>query len=76
MKKLLEILSDLRPDLDFSTEIHLIGDGILDSFDILSLVEEINGQFEVEIKQQYLIAENFDSVEAIWNLINMLQENN
>ena len=50
MERLLLILDDIRPDVDFKNETRLISDGILDSFDIITLVEEINSEFEIDIK--------------------------
>jgi acyl carrier protein len=73
MKKLLEILSNVRPDIDFSTTRNLIDDGILDSFDIVMLVGELNQEFEIRIGVENLIPENFNSANAIMALINRLQ---
>ena len=66
MDELLEILSDVRSDVDFENEESLIDDEILDSFDIISIVSEINDHFEIEINVNDLLPENFNSVEAIW----------
>ncbi|SFL12231.1 Phosphopantetheine attachment site [Lachnospiraceae bacterium KH1T2] len=74
MDELLEILSDVRSDVDFENEESLIDDEILDSFDIISIVSEINDHFEIEINVNDLLPENFNSVEAIWELIQKLRE--
>ena len=74
MDELKDILSEIRPDLDFETEKHLIDDGILDSFDIISIVGEINTEFGVEINVEYLLPENFNSMEAMYELICKLQD--
>ena len=50
MDELMEILEELRPDVDFANETKLITDGILDSFDIVALVGELNDAFDIEIK--------------------------
>ena len=50
MEELLEILGELRPDVDFENETALITDGILDSFDIVALVGELNDAFDIENK--------------------------
>ena len=42
MEELMNILEELRPDVDFETETGLIANGILDSFDIVTLVTELN----------------------------------
>lgn len=74
MEELKKILAEIRPDLDFSEEKHLIDDGLLDSFDIISIVGEINTAFDVEINVEYLLPENFNSVEAMYELICKLQD--
>ena len=69
MEKLNDILSDVRPDLDFSAETKLIDDGILDSFDIISIVSEINNEFDININVADLLPENFNSAKAIQDLV-------
>ena len=69
MNELMEILEELRPDVDFENETALITDGILDSFDIVSLISEINEEFDVTIGAAELTPENFNSAEAIYELI-------
>lgn len=73
MEKLKSILLELRPDVDFDNCTTLIDDGILDSFDIISLVGEVNEVFEVEITAADLVPENFNSMEAIYHLIQSLE---
>lgn len=74
MEKLKELLEGIRPDIDFDAENKLIDNGILDSIDIISIVTEINDTFDVDINVQYLLPENFNSVEAIYRLICRLQD--
>ena len=73
MEELLAIMSDVRPDLDFEKETALIDDGILDSFDIISIVSEVNVQFGIEIDVNDLLPENFNSAAALYELIEKLQ---
>ncbi|MFR3625040.1 MAG: acyl carrier protein [Blautia wexlerae] len=73
MNELLEILNELRPDIDFSKENQLVSGGIFDSFDIIALTEEISDTFGVVIKPKQLTAENFDSVDAMMKLIESLK---
>ena len=73
MKKLLDILKDIRPDVDFENETALIDDGILDSFDVVSIISEIDNVFGVQIRITELDPENFNSAEAIWDLIQKLK---
>ena len=72
MEKLLEILNSIRPDVDFENEDALIDDGILDSFDVVSIISEIDDRFGVQIRITELDPENFNSVQSIWNLIQSL----
>lgn len=74
MDELMQILEELRPDVDFENEKQLIADGILESFDILALVGELNEEFDIEIKPNDLVPENFNSAEAMYALITKLQD--
>lgn len=74
MEQLLEILSDLHPEVDFEECDTLIDDGILDSFDIVSLISEINEEFDVVISAEHIIPENFNSAQALYALIERLEE--
>ena len=73
MEKLLELLKGIRPDIDFENETALIDDGYLDSFDVVSIISEIDDVFGVQIRINELDPENFNSAEAIWNLVQTLQ---
>ena len=74
MEKLLEILSDLHPDVDFANTVDLIDDGILDSLDIVSLVAQIDAEFGVTIHAEEIIPENFNSAAELFALITKLDE--
>ena len=74
MSELMEILEELRPDVDFENETGLIDNGILDSFDIVSLVTALNDAYDIEIKPNDLVPENFNSAEAILALVEKLQD--
>lgn len=73
MDKLIELLKGIRPDVDFENETELIDDGILDSFDVVSIISEIDDAFGVQIRINELDPENFNSAEAIWSLIQRLK---
>lgn len=73
MEKLMQILQDIRPDVDFENETALIDDGILDSFDVVSIISELDDVFGVQIRITELDPENFNSVESIWNLVQNLK---
>ena len=70
----IEILMDVRPDIDLSEGVKLIDDGELESLDVVALVGELNDEFDINISVKHLIPENFNSVEAIVALIESLQE--
>ncbi len=74
MKELLEILKNVRPDVDFENEKGLISDNILDSFDLLSLISELNDAYDIKIKSNDIKMKNFNSAEAILALVTKLQE--
>ena len=74
MEKLLEILKNVRPDVDFENETALIDDGILDSFDVVSIISELDNEFDVQVRINELDPENFNSAEAIWALIQKLMD--
>lgn len=74
MDELMEILEELRPDVDFENETGLIDNGILDSFDIVSLVTALNDAYDIEIKPNNLVPENFNSRDAILALVEQLQD--
>ena len=74
MEKLLEILKKMHADVDFDVEEDLIGEGILDSLDIVTLITEINLTFDVSIPAEEVVPENFNSAAAIWALIERLDE--
>ena len=74
MEKLIAILNSLHPDVDFEDNESLIDDGILDSLDIVSLVTEINAEFDVTIPAEEIIPENFNSAKALMELITRLDE--
>ena len=73
MDELMEILEELRPDVDFAEEKSLIDGHVLESFDIVSLVGELNDAFDIEINPAELIPENFNSVDGMLELIERLK---
>lgn len=73
MNELLKIMEDVRPDVDFAKETELIDAEILDSFDIIAIVSEVNEVFGIEINVNDLLPENFNSAAALYDLITNLQ---
>ena len=74
MEALIEILEEMHSDVDFATCETLIEHKVLDSFDIISLVSEIDEAYDVLIPAEALIPENFNSAKSIYALIQRLQE--
>ncbi len=68
-KEIYEMLKDIRPEFDFEESEDFIEDGFLDSFDIITLVDEIEGKFSVLIDGMEILPENFNNISAICNLI-------
>lgn len=74
MEKLIEILENLQPEVDYNTCEDLVDGRYLDSLTILSLISEIEDEFDVEIPTVEIIPANFNSAKKIWELIEKLQE--
>jgi D-alanine--poly(phosphoribitol) ligase subunit 2 len=74
MEKLDRILNDIHPEIDFENEDQLVSRGILVSFDIVTLIGEINDNYNIEIGVEHICPENFNSMRAIMNLITRLQK--
>lgn len=70
-KQIIEILNDTRPEFNFGEENNgFIEKGMLDSFDIISLVSDFEEEMDISIAGDKILLENFDSVEAIEKLLN------
>ena len=72
MDQIINILKGIRSDIDFEKETSLVDGGILDSFDIISLVSELNDTFQIDISVVDLVPENFNSAKAIAALVKRL----
>lgn len=73
-EEILEILREIRSDIDFEKETALIDDSLLESLDIVAIVGEFNDAFDIEISVEDLLPENFNSVSAMEELIRGMQE--
>ncbi len=74
MDALLEILTGLHPEVDFEACNTLVDDSIIDSFDIISIVSEINDAYDVVIPAEEIIPDNFNSARALYELILRLED--
>ncbi|OKY84641.1 MAG: acyl carrier protein [Bacteroidales bacterium 52_46] len=68
--QIISILNGIRPEFDFSEDVNFIEEGILDSFDVVSLVSELEENFGININGVDILPENFSSIENIKSLIN------
>ena len=76
MEKLLEILEEIKPGVDYENIDTLINDHYLDSLSILSLISELEDEFDIVIPTVEIIPDNFNSVKSMMALINKLKEEN
>ena len=74
MDQLLYILTEVNSAVDYETCYTLVDYGILDSFDIVSIVGELNDTFDINITPVDIVPENFNSAEAMWDMIQRLSE--
>lgn len=74
MEELLDILRDIDPDIDYEACHNLIDGHRLDSLSVISLVAELEDTFDITIPTVEVIPENFNSAEAMWDMICRLQE--
>lgn len=75
MEELLEILNEIDDSIDYENETALIDDHIFDSFGVITLVSEIEDAFDIRVAAKEMVPANFNSAEAIWAMIQRLQEN-
>ena len=68
-EKIVEILNELRPEFDFSEDVNFIEEGMLDSFDVVSLVDELEEQFGIKIDGVDVLPENFSTIDSIIALL-------
>jgi D-alanine--poly(phosphoribitol) ligase subunit 2 len=74
METVIEILSNLHPEVDFRRCDTLIDDKVIDSFDIVSIVSDINDEFDITVPVEEIIPKNFNSAQAIYAMIERLME--
>jgi len=67
--RIIKILNEIRPEFDFGTNSDFIGQGMLDSFDIVNLVVALDNEFSISIDGMDILPENFSDIEKIENLL-------
>ena len=73
-ERLIEILEELQPEVDYSTCTNLIDGHYLDSLTILSLIAEIEEEYDVTVPTVEIIPQNFNSAKSIWEMVERLKE--
>ena len=73
MDQLLELLKDVNEDVDFTTQTAIIDDEVIDSLDLTGLNADIEDTFDIEIGMNDIVPENFNTVDAMWAMIQRLQ---
>lgn len=73
-EEILDILQELHEDVDFEAERAMVDDKILDSFDLVTLVTELGDAFDVDITAKDFIAENFNAVDSLTEMIARLMD--
>ena len=68
-QEIIKILTEIRPEFDFNQSVNFIEDGMLDSFDVVTLVTTLDETFEISIDGVDVLPENFSSVEKIETLL-------
>ena len=74
MENLIQLLEELKEDVDFKNCKELIDGKMLDSFDIIQIVNALVDEYDITIPASEIVPENFNSAEAIWNMVQRLQE--
>ena len=74
MDKIIAILSGLKSGVDFATAEDIVTNKIIDSIDIATMISSIEEEFDIEIGMEYMENKNFDTVAAIWNMIQEIEE--
>lgn len=69
MEQIYGILQTLRPEFDFKSSENFVDDGYLDSFDVISLVAELESVFQIQIDAMDILPENFSNIDSILNLV-------
>lgn len=74
MERVIELLEEIKEDIDYETCETLIDDGIFDSFDIIQTINSLKEEFDIEIPATEIIPENFNSAKGLWEMVQRLMD--
>lgn len=74
MQELIEVLRSVNDKIDYENEKKLVTGSVLDSIDIASIISELEDHYDIEITMEYMVNDNFDSVEAMLEMIEELKD--
>lgn len=74
MEKIIEILEDIQPDIDYENCEDLVDGHYLDSLSIISLIAKLEDEFDITIPAVEIIADNFNSAQRMMKMVERLQE--
>ena len=74
MDRIIELLKEIKEDIDYENETSLIDDELLDSFDILQIISALDDEFDMSIPASMIVPENFNSAEALWKMVQELMD--
>ena len=74
MEELIELLEEIKEDVDFENEDSLVDDGLIDSFDILQIISALNDAYDISIPASEIIPANFNSAKTLYEMVKRLQD--
>ena len=69
MEEFISMLKGIKPNVDFENDEALVDDGLIESLDIISIISEISDKYGVQIPSDEIIPDNFNSAEALYELV-------
>ena len=74
MDRIIELLKEIKEDIDYENDTSLIDDELLDSFDILQIISALDDEFDISIPASMIVPQNFNSAEALWKMVQELMD--
>lgn len=75
MKKLLQLLREIKDGIDYEHETKLVTNRLIDSFDVIQIISMLDDEYDISVPASQIVPENFNSAQAIYNLIQRLSDN-